>query len=91
MLRVALTIILIFVVPLAIACLFQHLNDSRKERERLRREWRARLRAKELELGRRLSLEEIQAWLVAEWFKERIQNARHFAREIQFDLLKRQY
>jgi hypothetical protein len=91
MLRLALTAILIFVVPLAIACFFQHLKDSWKERERLQREWRARLRAKELELGRRLSLEEIQAWLEAEWFRERIQNLRDFVREIRFNLLKRQY
>ena len=89
MIRAGLAIVLIFAVPLTIAYLLGWFKDREKEKKRLEREWRAKLRAKELKLGRRLTIEEIQLWLIHEWFKDRIRNAEDFAKKIQFDLIDR--
>ncbi len=85
MTRVWFGIFLIFAVPLAVACFFGYMKRGRQAKERLRREWKARLHAKEIELGYKMSLEEIKRWLVYEWFKERIAKAEDFAREISVD------
>ena len=89
MIRAGLAIVLIFAIPMAIAYLLGYWNDSSKAKEKLEREWRAKLRAREVELGRRLTVEEIQQWLIYEWFKDRVRNAEDFARKIQFDLIDR--
>lgn len=89
MTRALFTIILFFAVPLMIAYAAQYYKDRAKSNKKLENEWRAKLRAKEAELGRRLSVEEIQAWLVREWFNDRFRNAEDFARKIKLDLIER--
>jgi hypothetical protein len=87
--RALLAIFLVFAVPLAIAYLLGYWNDRSKAKEKMEREWRTKLRAKERDLGRRLTVEEIQQWLIYEWFKDRVRNAEDFARKIKFDLIER--
>ena len=89
MIRAFFALCLVFAVPMLIAYLLGYWADRTKEKERLEKEWRAKLRAKEAEMGRKLTVEEIKQWLVYEWFKDRINNAEDFARKIKLDLIER--
>jgi hypothetical protein len=87
--KLLLSILLICGIPMVIAYLYFFYVDHGRRKEKLRTEWREKLRKKEKELGHRMTVEEIKMWLIYEWFKDRIAAAEEFAREISFNLIER--
>jgi hypothetical protein len=87
--KLLLAILLIFGIPMSIAFLYFYYMDEQRRKEKARDEWRERLRRKEKDLGRRMNVDEIKMWLIYEWFKDRIEAAEEFAREISFNLIEK--